>query len=426
MSYVNTLSRFPISDGWAAHRSRGSLGGIDYACPVGTPITAPCDGRVQNTPYNGTGGHTVTFWHEGGLGNGWRDQYMHLSRFVGEGSYKAGDVIGYSGGAAGSDGSGSSTGPHVHHHLINPGGARVNPQDYFTGSTSTPPGSTSNSVANSARGVQQNLASLGLYDGAIDGIPGPKTWRGVQTILKNAGLYAGPIDGIPGPNTYRGFQQYGKKNGNYAGPLDGILGPMSWAGFLQTLVEDISADKKAKAEADKVAADAQAAADKAKKEAEAAKAKADAEAAAKAEAEQKAQAAATAKQEAAVKAEKEKAEKEAKVAKNTVISKDEYSKFNEDIANMPQDDEDNLRQYDLVSVGFWNYAAERVIKTFAMTFASMLSTTGAVVVTAPDTANVFAEIGWWYILSVAGVSALTSLLVALSSFKNIVTIKKTK
>jgi len=91
-----------------------------------------------------------------------------------------------------------------------------------------------------------------------------------------------------------------------------------------------------------------------------------------------------------------------------------------------QGTEDDLSQYDLVSVHFWNYSGERVIKTFAMTFASMLSTTGAVVVTNPSTANVFSEIGWWYILSVSGVSALTSLLVALSSFKNITTLKKKK
>lgn len=112
--------------------------------------------------------------------------------------------------------------------------------------------------------------------------------------------------------------------------------------------------------------------------------------------------------------------------KTYAVTAEQWAEIQNKVDNMPVDDEDNLRQYDLASVSFWNYAGERVIKTFAMTFASMLSTTGAVVVTAPDTANVFAEIGWWYILSVAGVSALTSLLVALSSFRNIVTIKKKK
>jgi hypothetical protein len=78
--------------------------------------------------------------------------------------------------------------------------------------------------------------------------------------------------------------------------------------------------------------------------------------------------------------------------------------------------------FDLVSLGFWNYAGERVIKTFAMTFASLLTTTGAVVITNPASADVFAQIGWTYIASAAVISAITSLSVALSSFKNIVTL----
>ena len=172
MSYINTLARYPISDGWAEHRARGSMGGIDYAVGVGTPILAPCNGRLQNTPYNGSGGHTATFFHDGsGLGAGWRDQFMHLSRFVGEGNYKAGDVIGYSGGRAGADGAGSSTGPHVHWHLINPGGTRVNPLDHVQGGSGG--GSTGASVTKSINGIQQNLKNMGLYDGAVDGVVGP-------------------------------------------------------------------------------------------------------------------------------------------------------------------------------------------------------------------------------------------------------------
>lgn len=83
-------------------------------------------------------------------------------------------------------------------------------------------------------------------------------------------------------------------------------------------------------------------------------------------------------------------------------------------------------QLDLVSLGFWNYAGERVIKTFAMTFASLLTTTGAVVITNPASADVFAQIGWAYIASAAVVAAITSLSVALSSFRNIVTLPVTK
>lgn len=85
---------------------------------------------------------------------------------------------------------------------------------------------------------------------------------------------------------------------------------------------------------------------------------------------------------------------------------------------------EEVANYNLFSKAFWNYAAERIIKTFAMTASGILSTTGVYVIANPSSANVFAEIGWVYLASVAGVSALNSFLVALSNFKDIVEIKK--
>ena len=285
MSYINTLARYPISDGWQDHLNRGSRGGIDYGVGMGTPIPAPGAGRLENRPNNGNGfGNYIRFHH----GNGFIDEYLHLKDggFVAEGNYQQGDIIGFSGST------GNSTGPHIHWHLIDPSGTRVNPLDHVEGGSGGGSGSTASSVVNSIRLVQQNLANLGLYDGAIDGITGPKTWTGIQTVLQQNYLYDGPIDGIPGRNTYIGLQKYGQKNGNYAPPgsVDGILGPLSWAGFLQTLVEDINAMNNAKAEAAKAAAEAKKAADKAAEYAKAvaekvaAEAKAAAEKAAKEEA----------------------------------------------------------------------------------------------------------------------------------------------
>lgn len=276
MSYINTLAGYPTSDGWQDHINRGSRGGIDFAVGTGTAIPAPTDGFLENVANNGNGfGNYIRFHH----GDGFIDEFLHLKDggFVAEGNYTQGQTIGFSGST------GNSTGPHIHWHLINPNGTRVNPLDYVQGSSGGGSGSTASSVANSVKGVQQNLANIGLYDGVVDGIPGPKTWRGIQTVLKTNGLYSGPIDGIPGPLTYRGVQEYGKKNGNYAPPgvIDGILGPLSWAGFYQTLVEDIDADKKAKDAAAKAAAAAQAAAEKAAAEAKAAAEKAAKEQAAK-------------------------------------------------------------------------------------------------------------------------------------------------
>jgi hypothetical protein len=49
--------------------------------------------------------------------------------------------------------------------------------------------------------IQTLLVAYG-YNGAIDGIPGPKTWTAAQKWLKAKFGYAGAIDGIPGPMTY--------------------------------------------------------------------------------------------------------------------------------------------------------------------------------------------------------------------------------
>lgn len=87
-------------------------------------------------------------------------------------------------------------------------------------------------------------------------------------------------------------------------------------------------------------------------------------------------------------------------------------------------DSEEVAKYDLVSKEFWNYAAERVIKTFFMSFSGMLVTAGAAAVAVPGVSNVLAEIGWQYIVTSSIVSGLYSLGVALSSFKNIVTFKK--
>jgi len=142
VTYTNYYSNYPISDGWAEHIARGSLGGIDYAVPVGTPIYAPTAGWVENVQGDGSGGWYVKFTHDpgnGGLGQGWRDEFLHLSAFVNSDYYGPGDTIGYSGGAAGAPGAGSSTGPHIHWHLVNGSGVRVNPLDYATPPAPTPP-----------------------------------------------------------------------------------------------------------------------------------------------------------------------------------------------------------------------------------------------------------------------------------------------
>ena len=110
---------------WAQHLARGSAGGVDCVAQVGMPIYAPADCYVSNTPNNGNAGNTITL----SFSDGWRDQMMHLSRFVTPGQKSKGALIGFSGD------SGSPGAPHVHWHRIDPSGVRRNPWNYFTGAT---------------------------------------------------------------------------------------------------------------------------------------------------------------------------------------------------------------------------------------------------------------------------------------------------
>ncbi|MEK8108190.1 M23 family metallopeptidase [Micromonospora sp. M12] len=124
----NPFGAYPITDTWEGHLSRGSLGGIDF----GMEWARRCRlrrGHHPEHPYNGTGGHTVTIQHA----DGYRSQYLHLSQFLlaNGASVSAGTIVGRSGGAAGAPGSGSSTGPHLHWHMIDPAGTRINPLVYI-------------------------------------------------------------------------------------------------------------------------------------------------------------------------------------------------------------------------------------------------------------------------------------------------------
>ena len=179
-TYTNTLAQYRMSDGWSDHLARGSRGGIDYAVRTNTPIPAPCDGRVENRPMTNGFGNYVRFHH----GDGFIDEYLHLKDggFVAEGNYKQGQIIGYSGST------GQSTGPHIHWHLIDPSGRRVNPLDYVDGGS----GSNSNSI-----NIQNLLNKFG-YGLVADGIVGPKTLAAIKDFQAKNGLV---VDGIVGPRT---------------------------------------------------------------------------------------------------------------------------------------------------------------------------------------------------------------------------------
>ncbi|GLY20982.1 peptidoglycan DD-metalloendopeptidase family protein [Micromonospora sp. NBRC 101691] len=236
--FYNPFTGYPISDGWQAHLDRGSLGGIDYVMSVGTRLPACGGGTIQNIPYNGTGGHTVTIHHP----NGYRTQYMHLSAFsLGNGAVVgAGATVGLSGGAAGAPGSGSSTGPHVHWHMINPSGVRINPLTYLAGIGGTLPKTSTESDGIPGpimwQRAQNWLRMEHGYTGPIDGAPGPNTYAALQRAMRGYG-YTGPIDGVPGVNTWAAVQRLAARWG-YTGPIDGVMGPNSWRGFARFLNQD--------------------------------------------------------------------------------------------------------------------------------------------------------------------------------------------
>lgn len=85
--------------------------GVDWAAPIGTPISAAFDGEILFQGDGGGYGNLVRISH----GNGRETRYAHMSRFAANMSVgsrvKAGDVVGYIGTT------GLSTGPHLHFEL---------------------------------------------------------------------------------------------------------------------------------------------------------------------------------------------------------------------------------------------------------------------------------------------------------------------
>lgn len=237
--FYHPFTGYPITGTWQDHLNDGSLGGIDFGMGVGTRLPACGGGVVTNIPNNGTGGHTVTIQHD----NGYRTQYMHLSQFLLSNGTRVGmgAVVGLSGGAVGAPGSGSSTGPHLHWHMINPSGTRINPLTFMGGGGGggLPKTSTEQDGVPGAimwKRTQNWLRIEQGYTGPIDGVPGTNTYAALQRGVRGYG-YTGPIDGVMGPNSWAGVQRLASRWG-YTGPIDGVMGPNSWRGFARFVNQD--------------------------------------------------------------------------------------------------------------------------------------------------------------------------------------------
>jgi len=127
-----------LSSGFG-HRHHPVLGytkhhkGVDFACPVGTPIMAAGDGVVEHVGMRGAYGNYVRIRHS----NGYKTAYAHLSRYAKDlrrGQHVSqGKIIGYVGKT------GRTTGAHLHYEVlvadkqINPLSVKAMPAAKLTG-----------------------------------------------------------------------------------------------------------------------------------------------------------------------------------------------------------------------------------------------------------------------------------------------------
>ncbi len=100
-SYFTKKRFHPILKRYRAHE------GIDYAAPIGTPVSSIGDGVVKKSQYSGGFGNLVIIRHT----NGYETYYGHLSKYgkgIKKGArVKQGQIVGYVGST------GLSTGPHL-------------------------------------------------------------------------------------------------------------------------------------------------------------------------------------------------------------------------------------------------------------------------------------------------------------------------
>ncbi len=100
--------------------------GMDMACAEGTPVSAPCGGKILFSGFLTLSGNTIVIEH----GMGLHTVFMHMSELnCEEGDIVSqGDIVGYVGST------GFSTGPHLHFQLM-VGGQSISPHAALDGTS---------------------------------------------------------------------------------------------------------------------------------------------------------------------------------------------------------------------------------------------------------------------------------------------------
>jgi murein DD-endopeptidase MepM/ murein hydrolase activator NlpD len=216
MIKIKTPTSYPISqlfgnpDKMYTNLGLNAHNGLDFACPIGTPIVACLDGVVEYVGQDSKGGIGVYIIHEK---EGLKSIYWHFTDYVvkvGQ-KVKQGDIVGISGNT------GMSTGPHLHFGLKKvekKGGMWVNVDsgDGWNGSVDP----------------LDYIDSINIVGNWKKGAKG--TWvKKIQELLNSKGSSL-VIDGDFGKMTKLAVQAFQLKNHVVA---DGTVGKVTWGLLLK-------------------------------------------------------------------------------------------------------------------------------------------------------------------------------------------------
>ncbi len=131
LSNISISQRFGVTADSGRLYSSGSHNGVDFRAPTGTALKSVASGVIEGLGNTDSqrGCYSYGRWVLIRHNNGLSSMYAHMSSTIvtaGQ-SVTTGQVIGYSGGAPGANGSGYSTGPHLHLGLFASEGVKIAP-----------------------------------------------------------------------------------------------------------------------------------------------------------------------------------------------------------------------------------------------------------------------------------------------------------